>query len=246
MPRQTRAEIEQHFNDQIGFLSASSRAFDAGTTSEATRLAQTLRILFHDGVDRETGRITSPSLVRQIGWNDLELLDSAGEPHPGNVMASCGFTYTNLGVAETTYHPHLDNFPRPHSIPPHLRATLTTWKGRELVISDSWRPFETWWSMPVIRDTNRELFSRSDLVLMRANKDGGAHIEPKISGRYARLSRGNSMGLSRGFDLDLLPMDNPITPSIRQISFEVAVSLNRRINRYRVEELGPEEMPEPD
>lgn len=246
MPRQTRAEIEQHFNDQIGFLSASARAFDAGATSEATRLAQTLRILFHDGLDRETGGITSPSLIRQIGWHDLELLDSAGEPHPGNVIASCGFTYTNMGTAETTYHPHLDNYPRPNSIPPNLWPMMTTCNGRELMLRGAWRPLDIWWSMPVIRDMNHKVFSRADLVLFRANKDGGAHVDPKISGRYARISRSNSMGLSRGSDHDVLPMDNPITPSIRQISFEVAVSLNRRINRYRVEELGLEELPAPD
>src|SRR3546814_14955941 len=72
----------------------------------------------------------------------------------------------------------------------------------------------------------------------RAKKVGGAHVDQPGKGKYARLSRQNGMGQYRGGGDNLVPMGNPVTPAIRQIAYEAAVSLNHRLNRYRVEELG--------
>lgn len=245
MPKQSDAELTQHFQDQAAFLSSSAKAFDEGHRAEATRLAQTIRVLFHDRVNIETGHVTQPCLMRQMRQLDgLEMLDTAGEPHPSSPMAHCGFTYVVLGEDTTTYYPKLQNYPTSSSIPPELWQAITTHQGRTLLLPGEWRPFTTWWTMPVLRDMEGRTFSRSDLVLWRANKDGGSHVDPRINGKYAALSRENSLGQYRGHQDDLRPMENPVTPSIRQIAYEVARSLNRRINQERVER-GMDPLPEP-
>ncbi|MGF9756524.1 hypothetical protein AAII07_15080 [Microvirga sp. 0TCS3.31] len=244
MPKQTRSEIEQHLADQMRFLSSSAEAFDEGHHAEATRLSQTLRVLFHDGVNPETGRITSPSLMRQMGWiDDLDLLDSGGEPHPGSLISSCTLVYSVLDHGATAYFPHFGGYARPDSMPPEVRALFTRHDGRDLLLGGAYRPFAIWWRMPVVKDALGQLHSRRDLVLERANKDGGAHVDPTVKGKYARLSRENSMRQYRGDEDNLVPMKNPVTPAIRQIAYEVAVSFNHRVNRYRVEELGLEPLP---
>lgn len=118
-------------------------------------------------------------------------------------------------------------------------------EGRELLLGGAWRPFSLWWTMPVIKDGHGDLHSRKDLVLSRANKDGGAHVDPRVGGKYARLSRQNAMMQFKGSGDNLTPMENPVTPSIRQIAYEAAESLNKRINRYRVEERGLPPLPNP-
>ncbi len=99
MTRQSQVELEAHLVDQLNFLSASARAYDDGHRAEATRLAQVLRVLLHDGLDRK-GSIVSPSLLRQVGWLDeMRLLDSAGEPHPASALSACGLVYSQLSGA---------------------------------------------------------------------------------------------------------------------------------------------------
>src|SRR3546814_5559801 len=89
--------------------------------------------------------------------------------------------------------------------------------------------------MPVIKDAGGELHSRRSLILERANKDGGAHVDPTVKGKYARLSRQNGMGQYRGGGDNLVPMGNPVTPAIRQIAYEAAVSLNHRSEEHTSE-----------
>ncbi len=59
-----------------------------------------------------------------------------------------------------------------------------------------------------------------------ADKEGGAHIDPKLNHAYANLSRFNSLGwrvFYKGENKDFL--NSPVLPSIRQIAHEILKTL---------------------
>lgn len=87
--------------------------------------------------------------------------------------------------------------------------------------------FRRWWDKVVVRDLTSATFTRRRLVLDVSNKEGGAHVDPKLDADYAKLSRFNSMGwkvsVAGGPQHD--PINSPVLPSIRQIAHEVLRTL---------------------
>lgn len=87
------------------------------------------------------------------------------------------------------------------------------------------RPVADWWTRGVIKDGQGQGFSRRDLVLAVANKDGGVHVDPALDRAYASLTRENSMGwiwTSGGVDR---PMESPHLASVRQVAHELLSTL---------------------
>jgi len=75
--------------------------------------------------------------------------------------------------------------------------------------------------------------TRKDLVLTVCNKDGGAHVDPKLDEVYYALSRSNSLGwkyIKNGIEKDFAT--RPELASIRQISYEVLKSLKDGFPEY--------------
>lgn len=56
-----------------------------------------------------------------------------------------------------------------------------------------------------------------DLIRVVSNQDGGAHVDPSVDEKHFKLTRRNSLGISRGST----PRDSPVPASIRQIGWEV-------------------------
>ena len=102
--------------------------------------------------------------------------------------------------------------------------------GPQAGIEGVWVSFNEWWDATVIKDNNGSMFSRRDLVLAHANKDRGAHVDPKLDEPYANLSRFNSMGWILESDgIQRMLENSVVAPSIRQIAYEVLVSLKQTI-----------------
>lgn len=191
-------ELHQHLAEQIGFLRKSSKAFDEGDSTEAKRLVTPIRVLVH-----QTTR--SQALLHQLGLlNTMTFHDTADEIDPANMLESSMLTVMRFSPGgRIDHHPALgDSYPLPQT--------------------RQWRPFVTWWTRPVIKDTQGGQFSRKDLVLAVAHKDGGVHVD-QLRGAYERLSRSSSLG----WTLDGEPLNNPVLPSLRQIAFEVENSVCR-------------------
>ncbi len=55
----------------------------------------------------------------------------------------------------------------------------------------SWSNFTNWWNNPVI-NTQERTYSRRELVLILANKEGGAHVDPKLTAHYENLKNKGS------------------------------------------------------
>jgi len=89
--------------------------------------------------------------------------------------------------------------------------------------------FPDWWNKIVIIDSLKTKFSRRDLVLALANKDGGAHVDPALDESYNNLSRKNSVGWiahhSSGVET---PVNEIELYSVRQIAYELLMSIDRQ------------------
>jgi hypothetical protein len=187
------------------FLNLSARAYDDGYEAESKRIAVSLRVLLHDTPQ-------SHSLMHQLGLKaSLSWVDTAERINPNNlIVAHPGLvimraTMTESGV-EGTYVPPLGDLAPSRLHPP--------------------QPFNPWWTNDVMRDGNGTTWSRKDLVLMLANKEGGAHVDPKLTDKYEQLVSHNGLGWMAGHPDAGEPFGgNAVAAAVRQIAFEVEETL---------------------
>jgi hypothetical protein len=86
--------------------------------------------------------------------------------------------------------------------------------------------FRDWWSDAVLKDGDGTLYTRRDLVLALANKDGGAHVDPEMDEAYERLTRENHVGYEVAVGGKSIKWrENPVFPSVRQIGHEILETL---------------------
>jgi hypothetical protein len=200
-------ELKDHFDEQWSFLRTSMREYDSGERHEAKRIATTLRVLMHD-TDK------SASLLKQLDVKDrFRWIDSGGGVDPNNLVTTSSLT--SMGPDQRhpqnawTYHP------RP------LPMMLATGRLTELGFSE-------WWTMHVIKDNAERTFTRRQLVLISANKDGGSHVGDLTNNERA-LKSGRYFGWQLQTDAGSVPLElAPIPPSIRTIATEVDLMFARQ------------------
>jgi hypothetical protein len=203
---QSRDELDAHLAEQLGFLRRSAFAYDAGESSEAKRMAATIRLLVHDTEK-------SQSLLGQLNLKSIAFVDGGAKPDPRNMAATTGLTGIRMGSDGTAYIPKF-------ALPPGLPAPTR-------------RSFVDWWRRPVIVDSHREEISREDLVLAMANTDGGSHVDASIERTYARLTRQNSVGWTLIGPQGNSPLLGIEFASMRQIAWELDETLKQReVNVY--------------
>jgi hypothetical protein len=161
MPRSTKQEM---LAQQLGFLKSSLQAYKDGDEAEALRIATTIRVLIHESK-------SSNPLLKQLDPNylDLTILD-----RPERVPSKPGGKILMLfGVG----------------------VSVSTKSGAQPItdLSDPMLqpvPLIQWWTRPVLvfTDQNRQQvsFNRKDLLLILANKEGGAHVETKVPAAYEK------------------------------------------------------------
>ena len=194
---QTRDELLDHLKEQIAFMKQSAVSFDNGFEGEGKRLAVVIRVLVHDTSQ-------STSLLTLLGRKDILFYDSAAVYDPRNLLTSNCLTMMKLSTDGAEYVAPLDN--------------LSPSRNKDKKVG-----FGRWWDRTTIyKDNANNLFTRKDLVLTVANKEGGTHIDLKLDKAYASLSRFNSLGwkfFKGGVEKDF--NNTPVLPSIRQIAHEV-------------------------
>jgi hypothetical protein len=158
MPRSTPQEM---LAEQPGFLKSSLQAYKDGNDAETLRIATTIRVLIH-----ETTSSKHP-LLKQIDPNylNLTILDMPSKPED-KILGFVG-----IGVSWSTE------------------------KGAQPVtdlIDSRLQPvsLEQWWKRPVLVFTDqngqRVSFNRRKLLLILANNEGGAHVDPEIPPAYEK------------------------------------------------------------
>jgi hypothetical protein len=201
---QTLDELKQHLKEQIMFLQSSALSYDDGFTGEAKRLAVTVRVLLHD----TNG---SKSLLKQLGMKEMPLLDTSTDFDPKNRVSHSGLVIMKSSPQGQLFVPKCTLPPRPGVEYPHVC-------------------FDDWWEKLVVVDSQKNQFTRRDLVLFLANKVGGAHVDPKLDEAYVALTRQGSIGwnsISKGKSLPLIE-----TASMRQIAYELLTSFEQTYPEY--------------
>lgn len=200
-------ELQEHLHHQITFIIRSALLYDDGYKEEAKRLSLHLRVLFHDTQ-------ASHSLLGQLNIkNSIKYWDTSIDFDPENLLSHPGLVSIKISSGEAEYFPRLGQSP--------------TGKIFRKI------PFDEWWNRAVVVDKNRHKFSRSDLVLSLAHKDGGAHVDPKIDEFYANLTRKNSMGWF--FEMPGVltePLRQIEFASVRQIAYEALRSIYDKYPQY--------------
>jgi hypothetical protein len=176
MPKLDPTFLRQKLQEQRHLLGKSITEMKRGDFAEAVRVSVCLRILLHD-------RGTSKALLGQINqeYLDLEILDEddaylSQEAPIPGIMAAV--------------FPNESDFLR-LSVFEEKRVPSTL--GR-------------WWTRPSLSIPATGVFSREEIVLGLAHKEGGAHVDPTITEKYYRLVVCNSgmEGLGSGIkSLDL-------------------------------------------
>lgn len=212
-----RADLAELLREHVYFLETSAAAFDDGHPHEAKRMAVHLRTLLHDTAK-------SKSLLGQLRIKELlPWADTAIYPDPtwadDYALGLCRLAGEGVGPAlKWRNAAPLDDTGPDRAHPPAA--------------------FCDWWNDPVLADKEGHTFSRCQFVGYLANKDGGAHVDPKLAPAYEALSRHNSMwvrqlqggGMAFGGGRLETPWSSPPDihlglASIRQITHEVLVTL---------------------
>ena len=96
--------------------------------------------------------------------------------------------------------------------------------------SSRWVGLDEWWTDIVIKDLHNESFSRRDLVLALAHKEGGAHVDT-LDARVDALLNGHSAGWLTSVD-DNAPTtvsQSLVHASVRTLAEELSISINRLV-----------------
>src|SRR5215469_17269074 len=155
-----KASILEKLKEQMGFLRTSLRTFYEGEFAESVRIATTIRLLVH-----ETG--SSKALLVQAIPNGLELpvFDRAQEKAEHEHIL--GFAVgVRLG---STLAPAVDLGSAHYSL-----SSVGGWWNRTVFTFPS--QFGT-----------RMIYRRKRVVLILANKEGGAHVDENEDPDYRRL-----------------------------------------------------------
>jgi hypothetical protein len=170
-----RAEILLKLREQMQFLRNSLQTFYSGNFAESVRIATTIRVLVH-----ETGR--SKPLLKQATPNGLQLpiLDQKSERLSEDEI----FSFAVSVRLEPTIAPAVD-LGSSHYSPCSIGA---------------------WWNRIVFsfpRFGKQLIHRRKDIILILANKEGGAHVDEDLDRDYERLMNDSplSFGVS-GVRLD--------------------------------------------
>lgn len=164
--QQTPEDLRQHLREHVEWLEESMASFDAGKEHSAKRLAATMRTLLH-----ETD--SSHSLLGQLGVRESlrfwSVLPDFG-PAPTDMFQGIGMEVkVENGSSSIRY---IANLGRP----------------------EQKLPVSVWWDGEPIIIAGTEIVTRRRAVLQLTNKDGGAHIDPKLNELDHKLLRTDLMG----------------------------------------------------
>lgn len=196
MIKQTKEELQKEFRAQLQLLENHSKLYDEGHQIEAKSLAGTLRILLHT-------KGQSMSLVSQLELESTLFFDTNGDDSDivNGTAVSSHFGLLWLGV-DGKFIPFLDE----------------TLPGR-----GEGKPFQNYWKEQVVlKDSKGKFFTRENIVLILADKDGGAHVDPALPNDYVDLTRNNSLGWQTiSPQRESQDIEPPHLASVRQIAHEI-------------------------
>lgn len=213
---QTHCDLIRHLQQIQENLNSLCNQYDNGSSAVASLMAGQLRILLHDAPVHDKRKNKSRSLLQQLGIKDtIKFFDTAHPYNENNLLTSSCLTLMNYSS---------DGHTCEAKIFPLLGANFKPCKIKG---------FPDWWGQIVLSD-NKNKFSRKDVIMLVADKDGGAHIDEKLPKGYYDLTRNNSMKWVFSSNGVEEPLKDYWPASIRQITFEMLKTLdNLNIDLWR-------------
>lgn len=192
--------FKRKLNEQIQFLRTSADIYDQGNTSEALRIAVSLRVIFYS-----TGNSTS--IIKHMGTTNLNLLSTGGVrvQDAQNMAMYYGLGYFHLSNEPTNcYRPSLGDGP-----------TI-----------NKFLPLKDWWDECVYVLEPGKYITRKKIMLGAANNDGGAHVDEALEELYASLAKNSALGtveiFNDKFDTTVKhEISNANHVALRQMAYEV-------------------------
>lgn len=189
---------------QLGFLERSCASYDDGYVDEALRIAVVARTLVHQTKN-------STSLLTHLGASEVRLLSTSM-----NIVARFASGDPFYGGAKMPRFFNGMGSYRPGSDSPYVPKLGDAYTKEYVLIVD-------WWEQPVMILQHVPL-TRRDVVLTAANKDGGAHVDAKLTPEYEALIAPGSVGtLIREVDggVSATPVTNGHLVALRQMGYEL-------------------------
>jgi len=172
-----KEKVLEKLREQMDFLRSSLSAFYEGQFAESLRIATIIRVLVH-----ETPK--SKSLLQQMRTDglDLQILEHAGDKEPDEEEVLRFAVSLRMGP---TLAPAVD-LDSTH----HFMSSVGSWWNRTVFTFRS--------------QLGRQLiYTRKKVVLILANKEGGAHVDPDEDPDYVRLLTDQPLTFSfEGVDIE--------------------------------------------
>lgn len=219
-------ELENRFENQMDYLFRSSKAFDSGQENESARIANTLRVLLHQ-TKHSHALLKQLNLVDKLNFVDSgvhrDLLNQVLNDNPeGLRVVSQSPADTGLVTAVIVGHKATYRAP--------LVRNRFHPNDQRFKCIQSPKPFDDWWNTPFIETSSEKIFSRSQIVLIMANQDGGSHVDPEIDADFMDFCQdfyGIEVAVNSDNHEDLKPADtNIVNATIRQIAFELMATID--------------------
>ena len=182
-------------------MERSCRAFDCGFPDEAIRIAQCIRVLMHDTKSQTS--ILSHLKAKNIGLLST-CLDIAAKVRQfgGRTLGFNGMGQVEIEPQGSRYYPKLGGSGMfDHTL------SVDQWLNETVFILDP-----------------GTYVSRQTVVLNAADKDGGAHVDSKLTPVYERLMNSRDLGVF----VDEHGSETPITGhhyvALRQMGYELLSS----------------------
>ncbi|MDV7991213.1 hypothetical protein [Rhodococcus sp. IEGM 1374] len=208
------SDLWLHLAEQVQFLKNSAEKYDEGYSPESKRLATTIRVLVHDG--------TGVSLLKQLDVRSkMTFMALGGGVDRDNLLPTSSLLINEMEVGE--------GFMRFRYLPICV--------SQEEVDQAKFLSFDDWWTaLSVVKDQAGREFSRKQLVLALANRDGGAHVA-SLSPKELALAVGGSMGITLEAVKDDGSVEvsepvamNPLFASVRAIAFELVNTIEFQLS----------------
>jgi hypothetical protein len=200
-----QVDLRAALRRQLGFIRRSCESFDSGFHDEGIRIAQCVRILIHD-TNRQTSVLTQlQAKVIKLISTCLDIESKTNDPNSlafgARMLNFNGMGRYHFGPEGISYFPKLGD--------------------------GMWRyelPVAKWWTQTVFVLDATTTVSRMGVVLSAADKDGGAHVDPKLTPEYERLVIGGDLGCFTHEDGTQIPVSGHHYVALRQVGYEVLSS----------------------
>lgn len=146
------------------------------------------------------GTGSSTSLLKHLGATNISLISTVSELTT-EVVSFVGMGRYRVGFGEGSFLPQLGD----------------GWMQKNLPVSE-------WWSQVVMVLDSKHQITRKNIVLAASNKDGGAHVDARLTDEYAALAKDGAVGsfvyTTQG-NRDEKSINNAHFVSLRQMGYEL-------------------------